>query len=121
MSEMENTELSFAVRLIGLAADLTKHIDDVCAELRYTVRPYFKDKSLEAVIFPLDEKINLSTMSDVVARFSNGCLAVDILISVSSNVETQIIDLPAFVVEAIKILPVKVSLSYTIFADIDIN
>lgn len=119
MSEIEYTDLNFVIRIIGLNVSSVKYINEKCVALKYSVSSYFKDKNLKVISFELDKETNLSVISDVLSSCIDCYLMADIFISVSSDIQTQVIDLPSYVTRAIRHLPLNITLSYTIFSDVE--
>lgn len=119
MNSIDDTELCFSVRVIGVRSDLVQKFNENYSEILHSVCPYFKDKSLSVVSIQLDDETDLELVSIALSIFNDKCLSTDIFISVSSDVDTQILDFPKFATDAIRLLSVNISLSYTIFSDAD--
>ncbi len=114
----DNDRLFFSFRIIGLDRALEYYVSKKCGGLKeYHCRPYYDDKTLLAVSCHLNEKTDLSLLLEVLKNCENKYLKADIFMSISSAMDTNIIDIPNFVVQAIKELPIALTLSYTIIPD----
>lgn len=114
---INDTTIDFSIRIIGLNPNCIELFEKSDSSLHYTSHPYFKNKGLLSVSVELDQKTNLILISDILIKCAGEYLKADIFISLSSEIETQILELPYFVVSAIKYLPTEVSISYTVFSN----
>lgn len=119
MTDQSDTELDFSVRLIGVRHEVARQLGDKYVDLHPEISSYFKDKSLNVVSFPICGGVDANLMSGILSNLSEDFLMADLFVSISSDLDTQILDIPQYVVDVIKVCDIDLKISYTIFPDLD--
>ena len=119
MIENNETDLEFSIRLLGVDFEAADNIKNQYKILSPELGFYFKDKSLSVVTFPVFEGLNMDLVNSLLCEYERSFVEADFFISISSNVETQIINIPEYVVSAMRTCVVSVKISYTVFSDIE--
>ncbi|MGI2899508.1 hypothetical protein [Shewanella algae] len=107
----------YSIRFIGLDSkeldelEESKDIDSMST----SVGRYFKDKSKYNLIVKLTRATDVNKLATIINLKKN--FNIDLFISVSSNIDNQIIELPGFIVELIALTKLRVNLSFTFTVD----
>lgn len=112
---MENNTrtLDFSLRFISVSIPEVQPILDGLPSDIARVRPYHKDKSKMVIVLDLKESLDYEALSASINQNADG-LDYDIFVSVRSESDSEIIDIPDHVVGLVRETKSRLTFSFTI-------
>ncbi|WLQ15922.1 hypothetical protein O5O45_08340 [Hahella aquimaris] len=99
---MADDKVTFSVRLIGVEKRLLEKFNHYLDSFSPSIREYFKDKTKLVFSIEVTKNVNIFHLCEVVKALKEHC-TVDIFVSVSSDLDSDIIDVPRPVVDIIAV------------------
>lgn len=106
-------KLDFSLRFISISMqDVQSILDELPSEI-VSVRPYCKDKSKLVVVLDLNENLDYEALSTSIKKKASD-LDYDIFVSVTSEADSEIIDIPDYVVNLVRKTNSRLTFSFTV-------
>ena len=109
---MDQYRVKYSLRIIGVNNEFVDLFKEDCVDYEFKVSPFFKNKNHSVIVVELNEKFQPDSIRKFLDNHGDG-LEVDIFISLSTNTDSLIAEIPGFVVDVMRGLPFKVHLSFT--------
>jgi hypothetical protein len=108
----EFTNVDYSIRLLGIKKSSLVFLEKELLEFNFTKMDYFKNPENFVFVIDIDDKFDLSKLKSCLKEV-NEC-KIDLFVSIFSEVDSDIIDVPPLINKLIKDLKLSVTLSYTI-------
>lgn len=108
----ELTDVDYSLRFIDIKKDSVTFLKRELAEYNYSTKDYFKNSENFVFVLDIDDKCDSSKLEGCVNKVSEG--KVDLFVSIFSEVDSDIIELPPLINKLIVDLKIPVTFSYTI-------
>jgi len=109
--DREIVETEYSLRFVGIDLDTIKKFNKIFPDINFETRPYFKDKRKHGLVFVLDDSLDLKK----IGAFISECKVFerfDLFMEIDSDTDNYIVEIPMFVLSAIRDLPIRVNISF---------
>lgn len=109
---MENYRIKYSIRIINVTKEFNDLFVNSCNSYDNKISPYFKNENNYVIVLPINEDFEIDKIKEFLESHGEG-INYDIFISLSTNTDSLIAEIPSFVTNIIKNLSCKVNLSFT--------
>ncbi|MDN7125017.1 hypothetical protein J6I90_08985 [Pseudidiomarina sp. 1APP75-32.1] len=108
----ELTDVDYSLRFIDIKKDSVTFLEKGLAEYNCSTKNYFKNPENFVFVLDIDDKCDSSKLKSCVNKVGEG--KVDLFVSIFSQLDSDIIELPPLINHLILALKIPVTFSYTI-------
>lgn len=112
--ELVKTE--YSLRFVGIDLESINDFSESFPAISFETRPYFKGNNKYVLVFPLDKYFDIKEICEFFERLEN-YERLDLFMAINSETDNYIVEIPPYVLDAVRALPIKVNVSFVYFEE----